>query len=656
MQVTADPLFLSMLAASRRQAILKGKGKPKMPNFPKPVWRYPVLLDRKYQNYLLALFRPLAAVGKAWAKEYPSILREYQGKQDANDLHQDATSQELTFRLRQDLEKTQESMDLGPMGAVESTIYGTGDAMAEWNKKRWALERELALGYVYDPAEPWVAEALDEWTQTNLRLVKSLSGEYLVRMETLALEALQVGKRPEDLLVDILRLNKNLTVNRARLIATDQLGKLNGLMTERRSLACGMDTFEWLSAADERVRPSHVAANRKIGTYSNSSIWVVHGEPVPRNGEGDDSFPGLPIRCFFGEQIPFSPFKAEVLYRHLYSGKTVTLISETGESFRSTFNHPVLRADGVMVPAHKLNRGDKVVKICKEGFATLDDNDKDRMTFEELYQFCSSVLVTLRMPSTSEDFHSDGSAHDVDVIDLKGPLSNSWEACITEGTAKIILTEAYMGLVSEPTKNNSIPISTAMLDPSDSIVCCLREFQTLISSSVGHAQVHRLRSPTWLDTMLEANTSDDVAAYVETLRDREFALSGAVSQAEIFFRDVVDLVLRLWDRETQTKLTHTASKGPYSDTKFAANTLYRLTGEDSLMDIADIVLEEFSGHVYNLQTEVGWYSIRTSAYNYNIVSNCRCVGAARWEDLLKPIDESLLMDPYVQAELKAMGI
>lgn len=295
---TMDRGFLLVLMESRRQAIMKAKGKPpKLPTFPKPVWRYPVLLDRKYQNYLEGLLRPLGKIGTAWAKEYPSILAEYQGKTDSAGLHTDARSQEFTLRLRQDLEAMQESMDFGPSGAVEATIHSTGDSVADWNAKRWALERQIALGHVYDPAEPWVSEALDEWTQTNLRLVKSLSGEYLVRMETLALEALQTGKRPEDLLVDVLRLNKNLTVNRARLIATDQLGKLNGLMNKTRSLACGMNTFEWLSASDERVRPSHREANRKIGTYDNSSIWLVHGEPVPRNGQGDDSFPGLPIRC-----------------------------------------------------------------------------------------------------------------------------------------------------------------------------------------------------------------------------------------------------------------------------------------------------------------------------------------------------------------------
>jgi uncharacterized protein with gpF-like domain len=199
-------------------------------------------------------------------------------------------------------------MDLGYGGATEAAIYSTGDAVAEWNKKQWAIERKISLGMVYDPSEPWMQEALTEWTDTNLRLVKSLSGEYLTRMETLALEALQTGKRSEALLVDILKLNQNLTVSRARLIAQDQLSKLVSTIQEKRSVAMGMDTYEWVTSGDERVRgnpagryptarPSHYAANGRIGVYGDPTVWVVNGKKVPRSGVVPYAPPGFEIRC-----------------------------------------------------------------------------------------------------------------------------------------------------------------------------------------------------------------------------------------------------------------------------------------------------------------------------------------------------------------------
>jgi uncharacterized protein with gpF-like domain len=127
-------------------------------------------------------------------------------------------------------------------------------------------------------------------------------------METLALEALQTGKRPEALLVDILKLNQNLTVSRARLIAQDQLAKLVSTIQEKRSVAMGMDTYTWTTAADERVRgnprgkypnavPSHYLANGKVGVYGKPDIWLVNGKEVGRGASEPSGAPGTPIRC-----------------------------------------------------------------------------------------------------------------------------------------------------------------------------------------------------------------------------------------------------------------------------------------------------------------------------------------------------------------------
>ena len=298
MQIPLDTTFLSMMEASRRQEILRTKGKPKMPRFPKPVWKYPTLQERKYVNYLISLFAPISKVPVKWVKEeYKAALDKYNGKTDAWGYYADEDSFGATFSLRQDLKAQQEEMDLGPGGAVEATVYSTGDAVAAWNAKRWATERALALGHVYDPVEPWMQEALQEWTKTDLRLIRNLSDEYINRIETAVLEAVQIGKRPEDLLVDILRINKGMTVDRARLIAEDQTSKLLSRINAMRSKALGLDAYVWVTMKDGRVRKTHVQAHGKSGIYSNSEVWISGGKETPRNGEGDNSQPGMPIRC-----------------------------------------------------------------------------------------------------------------------------------------------------------------------------------------------------------------------------------------------------------------------------------------------------------------------------------------------------------------------
>ena len=300
MQVPLDHGFQVMLEESRRQAILKGKGKPKMPKFPNRKWEYPILQERKYVNYLIGLMSKLGNASVRWVKEeYPKALEAYQGKRDSDDwgYHADEDSFGLTYSLRRDLEAEQTSMDLGPGGDVEATIYSTGDAVATWNAKRWATERALALGHVYDPAEPWMREALDEWTKTDLRLIKNLSDEYVRRIETSVLEAIQTGRRPEDLLVDILKVNKGMAIDRARLIAEDQTGKLLGQINKARSQAIGLNRYRWLTVGDKRVRPTHQHANNKIGDFGNSGIWWEGNKQVARGTSDPVAHPGQEIRC-----------------------------------------------------------------------------------------------------------------------------------------------------------------------------------------------------------------------------------------------------------------------------------------------------------------------------------------------------------------------
>ena len=185
----------------------------------------------------------------------------------------------------------------GLPGATEAAIYATGAELADWAGKRWALERQLALGHVYDIAEPWMQETLRDWTATNSGYFQNLSREWVGKMEALALDALQTGKRPEQLLVDILKLDKTLGYNRARLIAQDQLGKLYAITNEKRSLACGMDTYTWVTAGDERVRPTHKNASGKIGTYKDSTVWIVDGKQVPRGSDVPQVGTGVEIKC-----------------------------------------------------------------------------------------------------------------------------------------------------------------------------------------------------------------------------------------------------------------------------------------------------------------------------------------------------------------------
>lgn len=304
--MSPDPMFRSLLVQRRRQQLIAAKGRP-VPVPKVPMARYPVLLERKYAAWLMRLLQPLAAVSNAWAKnEYPKVLEEY--RRDSSDLHQDADSNALIFRLTGPLVQVQTEMDLEPGGSAARVISGTAESVNAFVAKRYAMERRIALGTVYDVSEPWVNDAIAEWTETNRKLIKSLTVEAQNRMESMALEAVQTGERPESLVSRIYNLNRSTGIARAKLIAADQVGKLTGLLAEKRSLAIGMDTYTWQTAMDERVRgspgglyptarPSHWAAQGKIGIFGKGDVWLVGGKQVPRGMNDPIGAPGTPIRC-----------------------------------------------------------------------------------------------------------------------------------------------------------------------------------------------------------------------------------------------------------------------------------------------------------------------------------------------------------------------
>lgn len=297
-----DPMFLALLEQRRKQEIIRTKGNPPIPKAPTP--QFPKLAEIRYSAWLQKVLEPMATIAKQWARnEYPRALEAY--RKDEWGYHTDEDSHALVLGLTDQLKQNQLSLDIDTGAAG---IAGTAETVNQWVAKRFAAERQMLLGAVYDVQEPWVASALYEWELTNRKLVTSLVGEHLTRVEAMVLEAVQTGKRPEELTLDILKANKGMSVTRAKLIARDQIGKLLSILTEKRSREIGLDTYVWRTALDERVRgnprgryptarPSHWGAEGKVGIYGKGDVWLVAGKEVPRGMNDPLVAPGMDIQC-----------------------------------------------------------------------------------------------------------------------------------------------------------------------------------------------------------------------------------------------------------------------------------------------------------------------------------------------------------------------
>jgi SPP1 gp7 family putative phage head morphogenesis protein len=83
------------------------------------------------------------------------------------------------------------------------------------------------------------------------------------------------------------RLEARLGVSRSRakLIARDQVSKINGTLSEERHKAAGSTRYEWSTSSDERVRPEHAALDGQEFAYDD------------QNGGDGGLKPGQPVAC-----------------------------------------------------------------------------------------------------------------------------------------------------------------------------------------------------------------------------------------------------------------------------------------------------------------------------------------------------------------------
>lgn len=124
-------------------------------------------------------------------------------------------------------------------------------------------------------------DAVDSAIAANVSLIQSIPKQYLDKVEAAVLDGIQTGKRSEEIKKSILEIGFS-TDSRAKLIAVDQLGKINGRLAQIRQQKLGITHYTWSTSHDERVRHSHRLRDGLIFAW---------------NDPPSDGHPGIPIRC-----------------------------------------------------------------------------------------------------------------------------------------------------------------------------------------------------------------------------------------------------------------------------------------------------------------------------------------------------------------------
>jgi SPP1 gp7 family putative phage head morphogenesis protein len=166
--------------------------------------------------------------------------------------------------------------------ALEQLASDFGQRVQTHQRIQMSKQVRGALG-----ADPFIREtglssAAEAFTIENVALIKDLPTKTLAEIEGIVNRGVTRGALHGDLAKEI-QERLEIGVNRAKLIARDQVGKFYGNVTKVRQEAMGVTEFIWRSVGDERVRDEHVSLNgRKFK-------W--------KEGAGGEGIPGEPVGC-----------------------------------------------------------------------------------------------------------------------------------------------------------------------------------------------------------------------------------------------------------------------------------------------------------------------------------------------------------------------
>jgi SPP1 gp7 family putative phage head morphogenesis protein len=121
---------------------------------------------------------------------------------------------------------------------------------------------------------------IDQAVKDNVALIKSIPEQYFQKLEEHIVGAVVSGARHEKL-KEVVGYVGKIAENRAKLIARDQVSKLNGSINRIRQSSVGIDEYVWSTSKDERVRETHAENEGKKFRWDNPPEETGHpGEDI----------------------------------------------------------------------------------------------------------------------------------------------------------------------------------------------------------------------------------------------------------------------------------------------------------------------------------------------------------------------------------------
>lgn len=244
--------------------------------------RYPLALEREYSKELVGEVKEMFDIIESRIPAMVRLIKQHNLRGDAdddNDALDDFMEKLAAVLLLADkskryvlaMYKKVKIHNEKEFRAVTKSVFGRPLAFKDVNT---AVKQQRIL------------EQLESmWIRENLDLISSIEAETLRKLRWELSQRIVATAGDESLktaLADYIENQARIESNRAVLIASDQVGKLNGRLMRYEQQRAGITHYRWETMQDSRVRPTHRERQGEIFSWD---------EPP------SDGHPGEAIRC-----------------------------------------------------------------------------------------------------------------------------------------------------------------------------------------------------------------------------------------------------------------------------------------------------------------------------------------------------------------------
>jgi SPP1 gp7 family putative phage head morphogenesis protein len=182
---------------------------------------------------------------------------------------------------------------------ILTSLGKTADEAKKFGDKEFTRIIEKGIHVTPPISSPWWEDMKNSWAEDNYTLITSNAKKYVSQINTFTEQAIVNGLSPAKLKEQIKKATEGLSDKHCKLLARDQMGKLNGQITEAQMQEVGLDLYVWSTSYDDRVRDSHALMegllcrwdDASVCSYDNGKTWVA------RPSGAVDLHPGQDIQC-----------------------------------------------------------------------------------------------------------------------------------------------------------------------------------------------------------------------------------------------------------------------------------------------------------------------------------------------------------------------